>query len=371
MNEPPPSFKPSDAPPTYQREIPAVNFGRAWALAAALCVLGFIAWELKWRAWGVGPTYRNSDASWAMQRRRIDAAEGSKTVLLGASRVLFDVQLHVWERALGERPIQLAIEGTTPVPMMEDLAENPRFNGRLLIGVAPDIFFTGFGYRDVVLKYHKNETLAQRGGHWLSLHFIEPFFAFYEDDFRLMTVLKRQKWASRPGVQSFSDVRKLTMQEADRNTRLWSRVETDPAYRELCRQIWAQGFDVPMPGLETPADIARVGNEQIDRTAAAIAKLRARGVPVVFVRPPSTDRYLEFENRDFPRAKTWDVLLAKTGVPGIHFEDYPELQGLHLPEWSHLAASDAEKFTEGLCHILRQEQGWSAASTLPGQRSSD
>ncbi|MBA3543494.1 MAG: hypothetical protein H0T83_03510 [Chthoniobacterales bacterium] len=366
MNEPPPSFKPSDAPPTYQREIPAINFGRTWAVAVVLFVLGFIAWELKWRAWGAQPTYRNSDGAWSMQRRRIDAGEGGKTVLLGASRVLFDVQLQAWERVLGERPIQLAVEGTTPLPILEDLAENQHFNGRLLVGVAPDVFFTGFGYRENVLKYHKTETLAQRGGQWLSMQFIEPFFAFYDDDFRLMTVLRRQPWARRPGVESSIDVRKLTMQEPDRNTHIWSKVENDPAYRELCRRVWAQGFDVPISGMETPADIERVGTEQIARAAAATAKLRTRGVPVVFVRPPSAGRYLEVENRDFPRAKTWDVLLLKTGAPGIHFEDHPELQGLNLPEWSHLAAGDAEKFTEGLCRILQREKAWLARSTAAG-----
>ncbi|MEP6955903.1 MAG: hypothetical protein ABI883_03695, partial [Chthoniobacterales bacterium] len=203
MNEPPASFKPSDAPPTYQRQIPAVNLRHAWAIAAVLCLAGFIIWEIKWRAWGAEPTYRNSDGAWSMQRRRIDAGEGHRTVLLGASRVLFDVQLPVWERSFGERPIQLAIEGTTPLPMLEDLADDPAFRGRLLVGVAPDVFFTGFGYREGVLKYARKETPAQRAGQRLSMTFFEPFFSFYDDDFRLLTVLKRQPWPARSGVENF------------------------------------------------------------------------------------------------------------------------------------------------------------------------
>ena len=357
---PPPSFKPSDAPPAYQRELPAVNLARAWVLALGLFVLGFVLWEWKWRAWGAEPTYRNSDASWSTQRRRLDAGEGHQTVLLGASRVLFDVQLQVWERVLGERPIQLAIEGTTPLPMLEDLAGNPKFTGRLLVGVAPDVFFTGFGYRDGVLKYYRQETLAQRAGQWLSLHFIEPFFAFYDDDFKLMTVLKRQAWPARAGVPNFLDVRKLSMQDADRNTRMWSKIENDPAYRDLCRWVWAQFFDLPIPGMETPADLERVRHEQIDRTVAAMEKLRARAVPIIFLRPTASGRYLEVENRDFPRAQTWDALLARTGAPGIHFEDYPELQGYDLPEWSHMTAAEAGRFTEMLCRILERDFGWPA-----------
>ena len=80
---------------------------------------------------GAVPGYHNSNAEWAQQRRRIDAGEGDKTVLVGSSRILFDVQLPVWERVTGERPIQLAIEGTSPVPVLEDLADDPNFTGRL------------------------------------------------------------------------------------------------------------------------------------------------------------------------------------------------------------------------------------------------
>jgi hypothetical protein len=90
---------------------------------------------------------------------------------------------------------------------------------------------------------------------------------------------------------------------------------------------------------------------------AAVAKLRARGVPVLFLREPSAGEYLAYEQRDFPRATTWDVLLAKTGAPGIHFEDYPELQGFSLPEWSHMAGADADRFTAALYAIIDREQG--------------
>jgi hypothetical protein len=39
---------------------------------------------------------------------------------------------------------------------------------------------------------------------------------------------------------------------------------------------------------------------------------------------------------------------------GIHFEDHPEFQGLNLPEWSHLSAADARKFTRALAPMVEQ-----------------
>jgi hypothetical protein len=52
-------------------------------------------------AFGVQPTYRNSDEAWATQRRRVSEEPGDKTVLIGSSRVMFNVQLPVWERPDG------------------------------------------------------------------------------------------------------------------------------------------------------------------------------------------------------------------------------------------------------------------------------
>jgi hypothetical protein len=76
---------------------------------------------------------------------------------------------------------------------------------------------------------------------------------------------------------------------------------------------------------------------------------------VVFVRPPSVGDYYAFEQKAMPRAQTWDVLLRQTATPGIHFEDYPQLQGYELPEWSHLTAADARRFTAQLQPLVEHE----------------
>jgi hypothetical protein len=348
------SDRPGVAQPVPEREIP----GRPWrpillgAMLLAVVLVG--CWELGWRAFGATPAQRNSDGAWAEQRRRINVGEGDATVLIGSSRVLFDVQLPVWERLAGERPIQLALEGTSPLPFLEDLADDPAFTGRLLVGVTPGTFFGAAGRRSDLVGYYHGQGPSQRSGHWLSSRLLEPVFAFLDPDFALATVVRRQAWPARPGLSTRMDVRKLMTSGADRNTTLWRKVEVDPAYRDLARRIWAQGFDRPPPAIATPEKRQRMIDEQIERAAAAVARLRARGVPVVFVRPPSSGPYLASENELWPRARTWNRLLQRTGAPGIHFEDHADLQGLELPEWSHLSAADAERYTMALLpHVER------------------
>lgn len=349
------SDRPGVAQPVPVRDIPLRPWGPILLGAVLTSLVLLVAWEWYWRAYGSVPSYRNSNGQWAEQRRRIDEGEGDKTVLVGASRVLFDVQLPVWEQVAGVRPIQLAMEGTTPVPMLEDLADDPDFTGRLLIGVAPDIFFSGFSYRGEVVPYYRKQGPSERSGAWLSMHLVEPYFAFYDPDFALNVVVQRQNWPERPGAPRGLRVRKLSLSDVDRNTYLWDKVATDPEYRDICRRTWAQDFDKPLPGMDTPEKMRKVVDEQIDKAAAAIAKLRSRGVPMVFVRMPSVGEYYAFEEKHLPRAQTWDRLLQRTGVPGIHFMDYPELQGYELPEWSHLSAPEAARFTAALVPLVERE----------------
>jgi len=354
--------KPGDDPGIghgpVERPLPQMRLGLAGVVALVVFVLGMLGWELYWRDFGAKPSYRNSDGQWAQQRRRIDNGEGDATVIIGDSRMLFDVDLDTWEDLSGERPIQLAIEGTSAMFALEDLAQDPDFTGRLIVGLAPDLFFSGYSMRGNVLEHYRNETPAQRAGEWLSMQVLEPRLAFYDPDFALFTVLARQPWPSRAGKSRYTEVRKLATSDADRNTRMWSKVEQDATYREHARNIWAQFFPPPPPAAgAAPPDPAaqaqmeefrKTMEEQIARAAAAVATLRERGVGVVFVRPPSGGRYLEFENAFMPRERTWDVLLARAGVPGIHFQDHADMQGLELPEWSHLSAADAKRYTIAL-----------------------
>jgi hypothetical protein len=106
--------------------------------------------------------------------------------------------------------------------------------------------------------------------------------------------------------------------------------------------------------MATPAALQRVVDTQITRATAAVATLRARGVEVLFVRMPSIGPFYAMEEKVLPRARTWDVLLQRTHAPGIHFMDYPQLQGYQQPEWSHLSAPEAKRFTAALAPIVEQ-----------------
>lgn len=47
------------------------------------------------------------------------------------------------------------MDGTAPVPVLEDLAGDPNLRGRLMIGVARELFFSGYEHMRGVLPYFR------------------------------------------------------------------------------------------------------------------------------------------------------------------------------------------------------------------------
>jgi hypothetical protein len=340
----------------YDRPLPPNPLGVAAMIAVVVAVILMSGWEMYWRANDAVPSYRNSEGLWAIQRRRINRGEGDKTVIIGSSRIFFNTQLNIWEKEAGERPIQLGLEGTTPVPLMEALADDPDFTGILFVGVASGIFFSDFRYRADALQRYDEESPAQWMGQHISM-LVEPYFAFYHSDYSLFTVLKRQAWPKRDTIFTPSDVRRLATYGKDRSARLFSKVETDEAYAERAKEIWAEEFvHGPPPTAEMIQEMMASRDVEMEKAVSATNKLQERGVEVIFVRMPYEGIYAEVEPMGYPRAENWDVLIERTGALGLHWEDHAEMQGYWLPEWSHMSGSEADRFTKAFYGLIERER---------------
>ena len=344
------------SPDKYGRPLPGRSLGVAALLGAIMMILLMGGWEMYWRSEGSIPSYRNSEGLWAIQRRRIDNGEGDRTVIAGSSRAYFNLQLDVWERDSGERPIQLALEGTSPVKLMEDLAEDEDFTGTLLVGVAPGPFFGDGGYRNKAFKRYEQESPSQWLGQQVSM-LVEPYLAFYHHDYSLFTVIGRQPLKNREGVEFEPDVRRLATYSGDRAARLYWKVEEDDDYARIAQEIWAAGFTpIEEEEKEELDKFYERRAEVIERAIAATIALQERGIEVIFFQSPAEGHYAISEPMYFPRQETWDVLIEKTGAMGLHWQDHEEMQGYWLPEWSHMSGSEADRFTRALYQLIQRER---------------
>ncbi|MGB5623501.1 MAG: hypothetical protein WBN65_13495 [Gammaproteobacteria bacterium] len=334
---------------TPQRPVPPLPWLRITSLALLVLLLSVSAWEWQTRRLGLLPgDLGDGSAFWAAERRKVDHAGPGAAVIVGSSRILFDTDLALLEDITGRQVIQLALPGTGPRAFIEDLADNTDFRGLLIVGVTPTAFFRkGPGLMGGAIEYAQTETPAQRFGHRLFL-LLARTFGFLDADYTLIKLLRNHRYIEREGVAGpYADVWKISIHGPARQTWLWSRIETDDYLRQHARLAWGDFSGAPI----ADGDIRSI----IETTRHDVERIRSRGGEVVFVRPPSTGPLRENEARRIPRAWGWDRLLRATGALGIHFEDYPEMLGLDLPEWSHLSRESARRFTQAYATVLTQE----------------
>lgn len=335
------------------RAIPKQNWSVVLIAMLVICGLATAGWEWKARAESY-PTgyYANSDGLWGIQRRAISRMQ-HPVVIIGSSRTYFDLDLNTWEEVTGQRPVQLSFEGTDPRPFLADLAADPQFDGTVIVGTTPPLFFTGYAFRAGVDKSYKDETPAERFSQRLSM-LLEPRVAFYgsgRSNLSLFTWFKQRiPFGNREGVfDPFMDVPGFEIHDSDRNTQMWSRTWEDPVFNKRIRDAWLYFFSHQPP----PPDMPQLTADEIFAAVQGdVAKIRARGGDVVFLRCPSIPPFRDIEAEAFPRAAYWDRLSANVDAGTIHFEDNPSLQGFEPPEWSHIRADQRPAFTRAVIPLV-------------------
>jgi hypothetical protein len=333
------SDRPGVAQPVPVRDIPAQPWSRILAAALSLVLVAMGAWEWRMRALGLqagdlddGPSF------WAEQRRRLDG-DDVKIAILGDSRILYDTNLARFELLTGVRPVQLAIAGSNALPFLEDLGNSVHFNGLAIVGIADRAYFRdGVGLGGPALERYRFESPAVRTS-FLLHRSLSRVLAFLDDNYRFNKLVRHLDEGWRNGAQFPVNERlwKLGTVMDERQTFLWARVENDPRVRAHQRATWARAA----PPVSAATILAT-----IERTRVAVAKIRARGGEVVFLRPPSAPELRVYEEQYLPRTRGWDRLLEGADVRGVHFADDPAMQGLVLPEYSHLSRACATVFTD-------------------------
>ena len=344
----------------FKRDIPAVPWRGITVVVVVGVLIAIAAWEVYCRSLGYEPTLNDTDDLWAEARRHV---EPESVVIIGDSRAWFDSDLDELERGLGKRPVQLAMPGSGPYPVLDDLASDERFHGTVICSVVPALFFAPAGPpmerpRGAVKRFH-GQTWAQRLSHEISVP-IERSFAFLkQEDLTMAALLLELPIPDRPNAQVpprtppyFCSI------DRERRARMFEQAARPGPLQEKIRSRWLRLFTPPPPPSYVPHDIFAAGIKEaigarFRDTKITIDKLRARGGKIVFVRFPVTGPLKEHEDKFTPRAQTWNPLLGATSVPGIHFEDFPELSGFDCPEWSHLSAGDSVEFTKRLVPHLR------------------
>lgn len=333
-------------------------------LMVAIVVLAIVAWEIYLRSTGFEVSFDDGGPLWSYHRARAYEPADQATVFIGSSRIKFDLDIDTWESMTGDKAIQLSCVGSTPRPLLFDLADDPDFKGKLVIDVTEGLFFSkspqNFRRPNEGIKYYKDITPTQKASFILNKPLESSFVFLDKDVFSINAMLDKLQVPSRPGViMAPIFARDFGMTKSNRQDFLGKRFMEDTNQQRQQQEVWGlfarMNRNPPVSG--PPLDSMMVS------VKAAIDKIKARGGNIIFVRTPSSGPYLEGEIKNFPREKYWDRLLKETHCDGIHFQDYPETSDYQCPEFSHLSPADAIDFTKHFIEILKSDFSWMSTNS--------
>ncbi|WP_233244078.1 hypothetical protein [Tamlana fucoidanivorans] len=228
-----------------------MNLKQSLFIALALTLIGVSIWELYWRSKGFKPSIDNNEALWAVQRAKVDKLSKDDIVLIGSSRVMYNIQLDIWEEKTGKKPIQLAMGGSSPLPVFHDIVNTSNFNGTILVGVTPGLFFSSTDPKKQSWKrpqkkvdHFHDRTYAQRLNHQLSIPLQNSLALMSEtsgvDGIKLKALIKKVKIGDRlKKKRTMPPFHNMSTTRLDRNVRMKKRMETDTAYANSVKRVWS------------------------------------------------------------------------------------------------------------------------------------
>lgn len=354
--------------------MPTTPLPKAAILMAVLVIAAIAGWELYLRNKGVDIAYDDEGPLWSHKRAMVYEPASSSTVFIGSSRIKFDLDIPTWEQTTGDHAIQLALEGSNPLPVLHDLANDEKFKGKLVIDVTEPLCFLPLPFFQVrpesYIRYYHDVTPAQKASFRLN-NFMESRFVFLDKvNFSLTAQLEKLGVRDRPGVyQNPQFPLDFSRVQFNRQSKMTDRFVADTNLQNAVKRVWSS-LSVPPKGPPPPEEAINAGIQAIvDAIKIDIDRLRGRGAQIMFIRTPASGPMKMGEQMGFPRAKYWDKILKETGSDGIHFLDYPSLRDFNCPEFSHLSPKDAVIFTQEFIRILNTEKGWKFPK-LPGSITS-
>jgi hypothetical protein len=277
---------------------------------------------------------------WAQNRRRVRPDDPAQIVLIGTSRMHMGLQPRMLAIETHRSVVQLAIDGSSPIPVLEELGGDPHFCGIVVCEVFPDWFFTGAAVPDgsaaeSYVSHYKCSTPSDVVEEHLALAVQQtlvlrsPLITLRD----LLGGLTRARIPHPPYVSEDSD-----------RTEIADFTTADPG--ELTR--WLVDRQHGMPHAATPDEL-RTTLRRLDQLAL---RINSRGGRVIFALFPAGKQMLELEDGHWPRAQYWDALARQKSSTAINCRDYPQFIGLRSSDGSHLDGENAARFTRDFGTLL-------------------
>ncbi len=329
--------------------IPNGSHVRTLALAATLLLLMLVSSETLWRYLGHRPDIADTKMFWSVHRHNVyERAGRRRLVIVGASRAELGIVPGVLQECFpGYEVIALAISDVPPFEIIRDLCQDAKFDGLILCSATVRM-----------LRPATKDRIDKE------------YIAYYHGEFRTGAVLNKSLNAIIPAwlqshVVIFSPSLSFKML-------LKTRLKPKPLYLHMQYNRYRPAY---YRDHMTPEQLSERRRRRIEKhrkskallTAASFRQIvqgelsnlyelvRARGGDMVLVRMPTAGEFWTKDESMTPKTEFWDRIEEWSGIPTVHFFDYPELSTFDCPDASHLDATDAPEFTRRLAAIVRRK----------------
>jgi hypothetical protein len=345
---------------SFKRALPARTAAKRLLLGLIVGGLLMVVAENWIRLAGGVPNVRDTAELWASQRARASALGDEALVLIGSSRIQLGMDLKAIEHQTGKKAVQLAIDGSAFLDVLDHLADDPTVRGTVLISS---------GLR----KLSSNQE-NERPRQWIG---------FYDREYRHLwspAIEQRFKTALQSTSALYANIIPLdalgplllnkgrivdpylkTLPSRERNAD-YLKVKMPEFYVNRVRRHL--GHDLPAGSYknldEFGREVLRVadahrpattpGPENFVRIENALAKLKGRGVKVAIVHFPASGLVRAIDEIRYPKHR-WDQVTRVLSATVIDYRDYPQLQ-FRLVDGAHLDMRQKGEFTRRLAAIL-------------------
>ncbi len=346
--------------------IPKSNWLAIWFCIITLLVSFFSFAEWHIRSLGWAPSVVDSVQLWVVQRKRASELGNKAIILVGASRIQMDIDMTVAKRESGLMPVQLAINGSPFLPVLENLANDPTITGVILISTNAYNISRGSPLSTPIqwIKYYQN--ISSQG--------MEPYRII---DNKIISMLNDSLSLRYQGAKLFTVLSEFAFQESSINGYLtthpdrsmeadYGKVEMPMFYMTRLHRHFGEPLVEELTSFEDVIDVYErkilaiepVENPDfftdLEYLMHLIAKIELRGGKVILVRFPTGKLVWEVDKKRYPRERYWDEI-EKHHAASINFSDYSLLNKFTLPDGSHLDYRDRKEFTLELMKLINDK----------------
>jgi hypothetical protein len=322
---------------------------------------------------GFSPTVNDSEALWLNERERASSLGQSALILVGASRIQLDLDLRVLHQKTGLEPVQLAIDGSSYVPILQGLARDPTIRGTVVVDLMPGPVSFEVGPTGTSQHYQSEYDARSAGNYrwptyrsldaWLA-RVIRPQLINFADGGRPWDSLVNRVTNSKASPQYL-----LTFADRSRQADYQRVTMPDFYLRRVHRHIGspvdidinqstdrlAEQLAEYIGRLHPTPENAQTQKGLLDLEDAVVA-IQSRGGKVVIVGLPTSGLLQEADSKRFPKRLYWDRVVANTKAQTIHWQEHPGLAGFVCPDGSHLDKRDTLAFTNAFVLATGLEQ---------------